>query len=116
DWSAQGKSGEDITGLRINWVILLGSRVDVSVRWIAWSARSQENALWIVAGISLLATIHAVVFNLHEGRAVVVVAALLHDHIDYTAQSATVLGFNTRALNLNFLDEIEWHVGVRVAA
>src|ERR1017187_804327 len=46
----------------------------------------------------------------------VVVLAFPHDHIDHAAQRATVLGFNAFTLHLDFLNEVEGHVGVGVAS
>ena len=40
------------------------------------------------------------------------IAALLHDDVDYTTKRATMLGFDTRGLNLDFLNELEGNVGV----
>ena len=37
----------------------------------------------------------------------VIVAALLHDDVDDATQRAAVLGFNARALDLDFLNEVK---------
>ena len=44
------------------------------------------------------------------------VAAFFHDDVGHATQCATVFGFDTRTLDLDFVDEIEGNVRVRITA
>src|SRR5205823_12878714 len=44
------------------------------------------------------------------------VAALLHTYVGDSTKRAAIFGLDARSLDLHFLNEIEWHVFVRVTA
>ena len=48
----------------------------------------------IITQCSIGDAIHCVRFERAKQRTVIAVAALLHDNVDHSAKSATVLGFN----------------------
>src|ERR1700757_2888507 len=70
---------------------------------------------WIVQQSGVWTTIHRVRFVSTEKRAVVAVAALLHNHVNDAAKGTAVLGFDARRLDLHFLNELEGNVGVGCA-
>src|ERR1039458_4021892 len=87
--AAEGETREKIAGVGLNRLSLL----------ILSIYESTDTAQRVIALIDGRGTIQRLVLELSKNRAMVVVLAFPHDHIDHAAQRATVLGFNAFTLH-----------------
>ena len=115
------RSADDEAGLDVAGVIFLGLvvlRVVIEARRIGrqCSHGVSHRTVRIEAGIGRRRAVQEAGFRRNREGAMPAVGATFHEDVDHATQSTAMLGFNTRGLDLHFLNELKGDIGMRIAA